>query len=88
MVERGKKLKDVIEYMDSLQNIKIVQLDVSLVTDEPECIYDGSVFDVPWYMVDYYLANDNNGEAINVCVNEENQPYFEVYVVEDLGRLV
>ena len=87
MIAQGKKLKDIIEYLDSLQSVKIIQMNVSLVSDEAECIYNGSVLNVPWYMVDYYLANDSNGEAISACIDDNNQPYFEIYVVEDLDRL-
>lgn len=88
---KGKKLRDIIEYMDAISDIIIMQTDAYLLSspdaNKEEEIYSGSVLHVPWYITDFYLANDSNGEAIGVTFNEDKQPSFIVYVAEDLERI-
>ena len=88
---KGKKLRDIIEYMDAISDIVIMQTDAYLLSspdaNKEEEIYSGSVLDVPWYITDFYLANDSNGEAIGVTFNEDKRPSFIVYVAEDLERI-
>ena len=77
------KLKNILPYLFFDRKIKIIQHDCYINKIEPEEIYFGSVFDVPWYIAEMYLYNTPNGEAIFITENN-GEPYFEVTVVEKL----
>ena len=78
------QVKDIITVLDSLNNIKIIQMDSfdnEIAEDE---IFYGSVMDVPWYIIDYYLDNDHDGEALGVSIDKETkEAYFLLYVYEN-----
>lgn len=78
------QVKDIITVLDSLNKIKIIQMDAfnnEIAEDE---IFYGSVMDVPWYIIDYYLDNDGDGEALSVGIDEEaEEAYFRLYVYEN-----
>lgn len=76
------KLKKVIKYLDKLSHCKI------WVYNEEDPTYEGSVMDIPWYLLDYFLCNDDNGEAIGVGYDEKaNNPnyrsYLAIYLLEE-----
>lgn len=81
------QVKDIIRNLDSLSQIKIIQMDAFNNEIAEEGIFYGSVLDVPWYIMDYYLDNDEDGEALSVGIDTEGETaYFLLYVVEDLKR--
>lgn len=86
-VKRFYRLRDVIECLDSMMYVIIYQLDTYLSKEEEEEVFRGYILDVPWYMVDYYIANDANGEGISIGKDEDGKPCFCIYVVEDRDRL-
>lgn len=57
------KLRDIMNQIDYLCNVKILQTDAYLETSEhygeEEEIYTGSALNVPWYIVDMYLDGEN-----------------------------
>lgn len=86
----GMKLKDIIGYLNSLDHVQITHVDAYLegspnenVADE---VYCGSVMDIPWYLLDYYLENSLDGEAIGVFI-KDGQAWFEIVVCEEFHRL-
>jgi len=86
----GMKLKDIIRYLNGIDYIQITQTDAFLKgspnENEAEEIFCGHVMDIPWYLLDYYLENSLDGEAIGVFI-KDGQPYFEIVVCEDFDRL-
>lgn len=76
------KLKTVIKYLDQIAHCKI------WISDEKDPIYEGSVMDVPWYLVDLPLYNDDKGEAIGAgydkdATNPNYHSYFAIYLSEE-----
>ena len=82
------KLKDVIEYFDPLNDCKIeVVWKANEYDDEikPEEIYNGSVLNIPWYLLGYFLYNDfrhSNYNAIEACKDEDGKVYFYITLLE------
>lgn len=77
------KLKDILPYLFYLDKAKVLQSDAY--TDknhEPEEIFCGDVFDIPWWVADMYLHNTPDAEAISICA-EGNKKYFLITVVEE-----
>lgn len=79
------KVKDIIRLMSKLDSIIIWQEDV-YVDGEPEQIFYGSVIDIPWYILDFYIAEPNEeGEPLSAhCYGKEydNRSGFILYVRE------
>ena len=81
------QLKDIIKYLDWSNDVVIHQGDTCInpeVQDEPwEEIFEGDVMSIPWYLLNYYLTNDKDSEAISSCFDrEKNMPYIELYLCE------
>ena len=85
------KLGDIIKYLEMLSYVEIWQDDVFLETsereDKSELIYSGTVMDIPWYIMDYYLHNTSDYEAIGTGIyraenSSHDQPMLSISVVE------
>lgn len=83
------KLKDIIEYLDPVNSCKIEIIwksNESYDNDiKPEEVFEGSVLDIPWYLLEYSLYNDPHEEfnAIEVCKNEGGRVYFYITLKEN-----
>lgn len=95
-IKRRLQVKDIIGYLDMGDHVTIEQLDVFLKgtprEDDSEEIYDGSVMDIPWYMMDYYLANTADCGALTSYTKPVEKklngtPALYIMVVEDEDRL-
>ena len=76
------KLKKVIKYLDKLSHCKI------WINEEEDPAYEGCVMDIPWYLLDYSLNNDGDGEAIGAAYdkhakNPNHCSYFAIYLKEE-----
>ena len=71
------KFGDIIKYFDMTGACKIYQTDVYINKDEIELIFEGSIMDIPWYLMNFILDNEGDGEAIAVIDNK-----FYIYVKE------
>ncbi len=80
------KLRDIINQINYLCNVKILQTDTYLETSEhygeEEEIYVGSALDVPWFIVDMYLDDSDNEGSISVADNT-----IIIYVRENRGEV-
>ena len=84
------KLIDIIKNFDALEQVVIYQSDAFISKNGFEKIFKGSILDIPWYITEMYLDNDENGEAIGLMVDTityengttENKPVFIIYVRE------
>ena len=86
------KLKKIIKYLNSLDTVQIWQGDTMLALgkgdpDNWEMVYEGSVMDIPWYLLDFYLTNTTDAEAIgsgNYTPEEEKKgSYLCILLCED-----
>lgn len=86
----GMKLKDIIGYLNGLDYVQIIHVDAffegSPNENDAEEVYCGPVMGIPWYLLDYYLENSLDGEAIGVFIKDE-QAWFEIVVCEEFHRL-
>lgn len=86
----GMRLRDIIGYLNGLDHIQITQVDAYLEgtpnENDVEEVYSGTVLDIPWYLLDYYLENSPDGEAIGVFV-KDGMAWFEIVVCEEYRRL-
>ena len=64
-MEKPMQLKDIIRYLDCTDSVIIWQDDVYVDEYKPEQIFEGSIMDIPWYILDFYLSNTKDGEAIS-----------------------
>ena len=76
------KLKKIIKYLDKLSHCKI------WINDEEDPAYEGCIMDIPWYLLDYPLCNDSNGEAIGAgydkdATNPNYRSYFAICLSEE-----
>ena len=89
-VAYGMKLKDVIGYLNGLDRVVVTQTDAYLAgtpsENDVEEVYRGSIMDIPWYLLDYYLDNSLDGEAIGVFMLD-GDPYLEIALCEEFDRL-
>ena len=89
-MKKPMKLKNIIKYLDVISNVIIWQEDVYTDKNEAEVIYEGSVLDIPWYILDMYLSNSPDGEAISARnYGDKDNPTkagFIISVVEELGK--
>ena len=78
------QLKNIIRFLYALDHVKIYQEDVYISgpCGKPEEIFEGSIIDIPWYIMDFYLYNDSESEAITIS-HSADATGFEIYVVED-----
>ena len=83
------QLKDIINYLDWLDNVIIYQGDAYIKPEEQEDpweeVFKGGVMDIPWYYLNYYLTNDKSTmlKAINSCFDrDKNEPYMELFLCE------
>lgn len=80
------KVKDIIKLLSITDDIIIWQEDVYIDEHEEEQIFFGSVMDIPWYILDYYIAEpDENGAPLSArCYGKEynNRCGFILYVRE------
>ena len=82
------KLKHILKYFDALTSIVLWQGDVKInpKKGDPnnwEEIFSGSVIDIPWIYLNYYLVNDINGEAISCFLDKDkNQACFTICLCE------
>ena len=72
-------LRELIPYIDYLTNIKVIQMDAYVNSQDEEEIYTGSVLDVPWWITEMYLHIDKDGESIFL----RDPEYITIYVVMD-----
>ena len=84
------QLKNIIRYLDAMSEVVIWQCDVykgGPQENDPEKIFEGTIFEIPWYMTDFYLYNDENSEAISAREwfddNGARKAGFIISVVED-----
>lgn len=79
------KLKDIIQAFNYLCDVRIIQTDSYLETSpnygEADEIYTGTVWDIPWWIVEMYLDMDD-GEG-SVFLNEKEKT-IDIYVREEL----
>lgn len=70
------QVKDIIPFLNQLDHVKVYQGDVYTNPDEAEDpwenIFTGSVMDMPWYILNFYLCNTIDGEAIGIETNEND----------------
>lgn len=76
------KLKKVIKYLDRSSHCKI------WINEETDPIYEGSVWKIPWILLDDSLNNDDDGEAIWAAYDEKAsnpnyRSYFAIYLKEE-----
>jgi hypothetical protein len=76
------KLKKIINYLDKRSFCKI------WINDEEDPVYEGYIMDIPWYLLDYPLCNDSNGEAIGAvydkdATNSNHRSYFAIFLLEE-----
>ena len=64
-------------YNISLKYVIIYQSDIYKNKDQEEKIYEGSIMDIPWYITDMYIDNDDVSEGIGVYEGK-----FIIYVRE------
>lgn len=74
------KLGDIIKYLDMLSNVIIWQTDVHIDKQEDEKIFEGSIMDIPWVYLDYYLDGDESISADSF--NEAGKNGFIITVKE------
>lgn len=74
------KLNDVIRYLECTCYVEIY------VEYDKEPSFKGGVIDIPWYMLEYELFNDENGEAIDATKMTNDygveQCGFQIYLKE------
>lgn len=79
------KLKDIIQAFNYLCDVRIIQMDSYLETSpnygEEDEIYTGTVWDIPWWIVEMYL-DMGDGEG-SVFLNEKEKT-IDIYVREEL----
>ena len=63
---REIKLYELLKHTDSLVDVQIYTEDSD---DEPE--YQGSIMNIPWYYVDYYLNTTLDYEAVSVYFDRD-----------------
>ena len=76
------KFKKVIKYLDKGSHCKI------WINDEQDPVYEGSIGNVPWDLLNHPLNNDDDGEAIWASYDEKaTNPnycsYFAIYLKEE-----
>ena len=75
------KLKNWIKYVDSLNDIIIWGV------DDKEPLFEGSVFEIPWTIVDYKIGRVNpedTDEPIYVTrMDRDGQPKIIINVIEE-----
>lgn len=63
------KLKKILPYLNGLADVVIWDM-----TNDPENgenVFHGPIMDTPYYLLDFYLLNDINGEAIDARFYDE-----------------
>jgi hypothetical protein len=76
------KLGEIIKYLDKLSNVVIWQTDVYINKHKPEMVFEGTIMDIPWIYLDYYLDNSENTEAIEACRYENDKSGFIISIRE------
>lgn len=75
------KLKNWIKYVDGLNDVIIWGV------DDKEPIFEGSVFEIPWTIVDYKIGRTNpedGDEPIYVArMDKSGQPKIIINVIEE-----
>lgn len=77
------KLREVLKHLDFLSYVIIREVYGS--DSEPDTLYKGTVFDIPWSFAEMELDSDDDGESISVGLDkfkedEGDQPCFIIYV--------
>lgn len=67
------KLGEIIRQLECSDNVSIDILDGD---GWDEGVFEGSILDIPWYMLDYTLQSHDNGEAISVYIDKKGQSSF------------
>lgn len=55
-MKKRLKLKHIIKYLDPTDSVIIWQEDVYIDEHQEEKIFEGSVMDIPWILLNYYIA--------------------------------
>ena len=71
------KLKNIIKCLNTMTHCKVFIAEDGF--DEP--YFEGSIMDIPWCLLDYYLDNDSFGEAIE-AYKDDNDYGFGIYLRE------
>lgn len=77
------KLKEILPNIDFLSYVIIKEYYGD--SPEPDILYKGTIFDIPWSFAKMELDTDADGEAISVGLDkfkkdEGDQPCFIIYV--------
>ena len=64
--KKSVRFGDIVHLFDMTDDCTIWQEDVYISKDKPEIIYEGSIMEIPWYILDFYLTPDKDGEPIGV----------------------
>ena len=77
------KLREILSNIDFLSYVIIRECYGN--DSEPETLYKGTIFDIPWSFAEMELDTDEDGEAISVGLDKFNhdegdQPCFIIYV--------
>lgn len=77
MFRKDLSLGDLITHLDFLMKVIIY------IESDSEAIFKGSILDVPWSFLDYQLDTSDDGEAIRIWEDEENDNvYLIIYLKE------
>lgn len=58
------QLKDILPYLDIMDYVYLWANDIKS-EDGEDLLFNGFIMDIPWVYMNYYLSNDDNGEAIS-----------------------
>lgn len=78
--KKSVRFGDIVHLFDMTDACTIWQEDVK---DKPEIIYEGSIMEIPWYILDFYLTPDKDGEPIGV-----RRIYDDNYIPTDRVQFV
>lgn len=77
-------LKDLWEHLDHMAKCRIY---LEYGVDNYDEVFAGIVYDMPYWLINFELSSDDNGEAIGVEIENSDtsgkqEPVFTIYVKE------